>query len=280
MPLSLWVTVGTVGFIVLAALVAVSRGVVRQLMGMASLAIAVGAAFGVFWYRTHIFGVVGMSISTEWMLLIAAVAGLLAYFLCKAGMGLLAAFGFLKLFAGMDGWKAGLLSMLPSSFLLWVSSMALRLIGSIDGMENAAEAAKKGVEIESQVKSFWSTLSQHIDNSPLGSLAEKLDPYDIKATTNLARLLILWPEGSMWQRLAAQSTTTASALSHPRIRELGNDPEVRSAIEKQDFVGLMQMRKIQETAHHLDLASVLSGLELEQAMDSIVYGRPQPVRLN
>jgi hypothetical protein len=157
--------------------------------------------------------------------------------------------------------------------------MVLRLVGSLYGMENAAEIMNKGGELGSQTKSIWYSLSQRIDNSFLGSVAKKLDPYDIKPTANLARLLILWPEGSMWQQLAAQSPATAQALNHPRIVELGYDDNVREAIRKQDFAGLMQMKKVEEAANHPDLQPVLGGLALEQAMDAIVYQRPQPVLL-
>lgn len=276
----MWVTFGTVGFIFFAAGLAFSRGVVKQLMGMVTLAISVGAAWYVFRHRTEIFGTAGANMSTDRLLFLSAAAGLLTYFLCKVGVYMLSAFGLIKLLGGLNGWKGVLLSALPSSFLLWVSSMGLRLVGSLYGMENAAEVAKKGGDIESQVKSFWYSLSQRMDHSPLGSIAEKLDPYDIKSTANLARLLILWPEGDMWQRLAAQSPATANALNHPRIVELGNDLDVRNAIGKRDFAGLMQMKKVESAAHHPDLEPVLSGLALEQAMDSVVYARPQPVRLN
>jgi len=279
-PSSMWVTVGTVAFIFFAAGLAFSRGVVKQLMGMVTLAVSVGVGWYVFRHRVEIFGTSGMSMSTDRLLFLSAAAGLLTYFLCKAGVYLLATFGLLKMLGGLDGWKGVMLSMLPSSFLLWIGTMGLRLIGSIYGMESAAAVTKKGTDLESQAKSFWYSLSQRMDHSPIGSIAEKLDPYNLKATANLARLLILWPEGSMWQRLAAQSQKTADALNHPRIVELGNDPEVRKAIEKQDFAGLMQMRKVEAAANHPDLEPVLSGLALEQAMDSVVYGRPQPVRLN
>lgn len=278
-PSSMWVTAGTVGFIAFAAGLAFSRGVVRQLVGMCTLAVSVGVAWYVFRHRLQIFGPSASSMSTDRLLLLSAATGLLTYFLCKVGVYMLSAFGLINLLSGLNGWKGVMLSALPSSFLLWVASMALRLLGSIDGMESAAEVAKKGVEIRSQAQSFWSSLSQRMDNSFLGALAQKFDPYDLKATANLSRLLILWPEGSMWQRLAAQSPRTAAALNHPRIVELGSDPNVRKLIEKQDFAGLMQLRQVEEAARHPDLEPVLSGLDLETAMDSIVYQRPQPVRL-
>lgn len=278
-PSSTWVNWGIVGFLFFTAGLAFARGAVRQIVGVATLAISVGVAWYVFRHRVQIFGATGMGMSTDRLLMLSAAAGLLTYFLCKVGMYLLATLGFLKILGGMAGWKGVMLSFIPSGALLWIASMVLRLVGNIYGMESASEVVKKGGELESQAKSFWHSLSQRMDGSPFGKLAEKLDPYDIKATANLARLLILWPEGSMWQRLAAQSPSTAAALNHPRIAELGYDPEVRKAIEKQDFAGLMQMKKVEEAAHHPDLEPVLSGLALEQAMDSVVYQRPQPVTL-
>lgn len=86
----------------------------------------------------------------------------------------------------------------------------------------------------------------------------------------------------MWQRLAEQSPATATALNHPLIVELGYDPAVREAIKNKDFAGLMQMRKIEKVASHPDLQPVLGGMQLEMAMDSVVYQQPpppQPVRL-
>ncbi|MFN7561317.1 MAG: hypothetical protein ACK5TH_06020 [Prosthecobacter sp.] len=278
-PSSLWVTAGGVGFIAFAAGLAFSRGVVRQLVGMCTLAISVGVGWYVFRHRMEIFGASASGMSTDRLLFLSAAAGLLTYFLCKAGVYLLTAFGFINLLGGLNGWKGVLLSALPSSFLMWVATMALRLLGSIDGMESAAEVAKKGVDIQSQAQSIWTSLSQRLDNSFIGAVAQKFDPYDLKATANLSRLLILWPEGTMWQRLASQSPKTAAALNHPRIVELGGDPNVRKLIERQDFAGLMQLKQVEEAARHPDLEPVLGGLDLEAAMDSIVYQRPQPVRL-
>ncbi len=275
----MWVTGGTVGIIAFAAGLAFARGVVRQLMGMCTLAISVGVGWYVFRHRVEIFGTSGSTMSTDRLLFLSAAAGLLTYFLCKVGVYMLSAFGLINILGGLNGWKGVLLSTIPSSFLLWVGSMGLRLIGSIEGMESAAEVAKKGVEIKSQAQSFWASLSQKMDNSILGSVAKKFDPYDLKATANLSRLLILWPEGSMWQQLAAQSPRTAVALNHPRIVDLGSDPNVRRLIDRQDFAGLMQLRAVEEAARHPDLEPILSGLELEQAMDTIVYQRPQPVKL-
>ena len=281
-PSSMWATIAIVGFIAFTAGLAFSKGVVKQLVGVVSLGVSVWAAWYVFMHRVQIFGAAGMTMTTNRLMMLSAAAGLLTYFLCRVGTYFLAAFGLLRLLGGLTGWKGLIVSIIPSGGLLWLGSMVLRVVGSLYGMENAAEIVKKGGEIESQGKSIFYSLSQRIDNSFIGGLAKKLDPYDIKPTANLARLLILWPEGTMWQRLAAQSPATANALNHPLIVQLGYDPDVRKAIDNKDFAGLMQMRKIENVANHPDLQPILGGMALEQAMDSVVYRQPpppQPVRM-
>lgn len=281
-PSSMWATIAIVGFIAFTAGLAFAKGVVKQIIGVASLAVSVWAAWYVFMHRVQIFGATGMTMTTNRLMFLSAAAGLLMFFLCQVGTYFLAAFGLLRLLGGLTGWKGLIVSIIPSGGLLWLGSMVLRVVGSLYGMENAAEIVKKGGSIESQAKSVFYSLSQRVDNSFIGGLAKRLDPYDIKPTANLARLLILWPEGTMWQRLAEQSPATANALNHPLIAQLGYDPDVRKAIENKDFAGLMQMRKIEKVANHPDLQPILSGMGLEQAMDSVVYQQPpppQPVKL-
>lgn len=281
-PSSMWATIAIVGFIAFTAGLAFARGVVKQIVGVASLAVSVWAAWYVFMHRVQIFGATGMTMTTNRLMALSAAAGLLMFFLCKVGTYFLAALGVMRMLGSLTGWKGLIVSIIPSGGLLWLGSMVLRVVGSLYGMENAAEIVKKGGSIESQAKSVFYTLSQKIDNSFIGGLAKRLDPYDIKPTANLARLLILWPEGSMWQRLAAQSPKVANALNHPLIAQLGYDPDVRKAIERKDFAGLMQMPKIEKVANHPDLQPILGGMQLEMAMDSVVYQQPpapQPVKL-
>ncbi|MBN8418298.1 MAG: hypothetical protein J0L73_05235 [Verrucomicrobia bacterium] len=282
-PHSMWATIAIVGFIAFAAGLAFAKGVVQQIINVLTLAACAWAAWFVFMHRVLIFGAAGMHMTTNRMVVASLIGAGVMFAVCKVGKYFLAAFGLMRLLGGLTGWKGLIVSIIPSGGLLWLGSMALRIVGSLYGMENAAEIVKKGGSIESQAKSVFYTLSQKIDNSIIGGLAKKLDPYDIKPTANLARLLILWPEGTMWQRLAEQSPTTANALNHPLIVELGYDPAVREAIKNKDFAGLMQMPKIEKVANHPELQPILSGMALEQAMDSVVYRQPpppQPVRLH
>ncbi len=270
---STWVTAGAAAFIAFAAGLAFSRGVLQQLVSMFSLIIAISVAWFVFTNRSDVFGSVGPQVKTDRLLLFAGAAGLLAYILCQVGVKMLAAMGILRLVGSIAGWKGLIISAVPSTFLLWMASMGLRLIGDVHGMESAAAVASHGSKVKAQVVSVWDRLSKQMDRSTFGSIAAKVDPFDMRATANLARLLILWPDGSVWQKLA-QNPRTSAALQHERIQTLGADQKVRACIERKDFAGLIQLPQVEAAAAHPDLKPVLSGLELEDAMDAVIYKRP------
>lgn len=271
-PPSTWVTAGAAGFIAFAAGLAFSRGVLQQLLSMVSLIIAIAVAWFVFTNRSDVFGSVGTQVQTDRLLLFSAGAGLLAYILCQVAVKMLAAMGILRLVGGIAGWKGLIISAVPSTFLLWIASTGLRLVGDVHGMESAATVAKQGSKVQAQVASVWDRLSKQMDRSTFGSIAAKIDPFDMRATANLARLLILWPDGTVWLKLA-QNPKTNKALNHERIKNLGQDPKVRACIDRKDFAGLIQLPQVEEAAGHPDLKPVLSGLALEDAMDAIIYKR-------
>ena len=267
---STWVAAGGAGFVAFLAGLAFARGVVRQLMTMTSLAMAVAVAWFVFSHRAEVFGTSAASLGTDRLLLFSAAAGLLTFLVCKGVIALLAAAGLLNLFSGLTGWKGMIVSAVPSAFLLWVGTMVLRLVGNLYGLETASVVAREGSRLSDQATSVWQQVSQSLDRSLLGSLATQVDPFDMRATANLARLLILWPDGTVWAKLAKDQKTRA-VLNHAAIQKLGHDPDVRRCIEKKDFPGLIQLSQVSSTAAHADLRPVLNGLALEEAMDQIIY---------
>jgi hypothetical protein len=265
-----WVTAGGAAMVAFLAGLAFSKGVVRQLMTMASLALSVMVAWFVFTHRAEVFGSMGSNMGTDRLLLFSAGAGLLTFFVSKGFTALLAAAGVLKLFGGMTGWKGMMISTIPSAFMLWVGAMVLRLVGNLYGLETASVVAREGSRISDQATSLWHEVSQSLDRSTLGSIAAQVDPFDMRATANLARLLILWPDGTVWAGLAKDAKTRA-VLNHAEIQKLGHDPEVRRCIDRKDFAGLIQLKQVSKAAANEELRPVLSGLALEQAMDTIIY---------
>ena len=265
-----WVTAGGAAMVAFLAGLAFSKGVVRQLMTMASLALSVMVAWFVFTHRAEVFGSMGSNMGTDRLLLFSAGAGLLTFFVSKGFTALLAAAGVLKLFGGMTGWTGMMISTIPSAFMLWVGAMVLRLVGNLYGLETASVVAREGSRISDQATSLWHEVSQSLDRSTLGSIAAQVDPFDMRATANLARLLILWPDGTVWAGLAKDAKTRA-VLNHAEIQKLGHDPEVRRCIDRKDFAGLIQLKQVSKAAANEELRPVLSGLALEQAMDTIIY---------
>ena len=264
------VTAGGAAMVAFLAGLAFSKGGVRQLMTMASLALSVMVAWFVFTHRAEVFGSMGANMGTDRLLLFSAGAGLLTFFVSKGLTALLAAAGLLKLFGGMTGWKGMMISTIPSAFMLWVGAMVLRLVGNLYGLETASVVAREGSRISDQATSLWHEVSQSLDRSTLGSIAAQVDPFDMRATANLARLLILWPDGTVWAGLAKDAKTRA-VLNHAEIQKLGHDPEVRRCIDRKDFAGLFQLKQVSKAAANEELRPVLSGLALEQAMDTIIY---------
>lgn len=263
----------TAGGLVLVAFLAglaFARGIVQQILTMISLGLSVLAGLYIFRHRTEIFGAYGSSMSTDTLLFMSGAAALLAFFLVRALINVVAGFGLLAFLGSITGWKAGLLSLLPSGVLVWLSTMVLRLVGSVYGLENAS-IQQSGKGETSSLGAWVQELAQKVDRTSVGSWVERLDPYDMRATANLARLLILWPDGRVWQQIAAKGPDTAKALNHPEIAALGRDAKVRQAIERQDFAGLMQLPQVVKTASNPELEPFLKGLVLEQAMDNIVY---------
>lgn len=265
-------TAGGLAVVAFLAGLAFARGIVQQILTMMSLALSVLAGLYIFRNRSEIFGAYGANMSTDTLLIMSGAAALLTYFLARALINIIAGFGLLAFLSSITGWKAGLLSLLPSGVVVWLSTMVLRLVGSVYGMENAS-IQQSGQGEKSDFGAWVQKFAQKVDHTSFGRFAEKMDPYDIRATANLSRLLILWPDGRVWQQIAATGPKTANALNHPAIAALGHDPKVRQAIERQDFAGLMQLPQVVDAAQNPELEPFLKGLTLEQAMDTIVYNR-------
>lgn len=262
------------GMVIVAFLagLAVARGIVGQILTMISLSLSVLAAMYVFRHRTELFGAYVQNISTDTLLMLSGGVGLLSFFLVKGLVNFAAGLGLLSFLASMTGWKAGILSLLPSGVFVWLSTTVLRLVGSVYGLENAS-IDQLGRGAKSDLGAWIEEMSQKIDRTSIGKITEQLDPYDVRATANLSRLLILWPDGRVWQQLAARGPETVNVLNHPAIIALGADEKVRQAIGQQDFAGLMQLPQVEGAASNPELEPFFKGLALEKAMDSIVYQR-------
>lgn len=275
-PTSAWVTGGGAAFMAFLAGLAFSNGVLKQLMNMVCVAVGVGVAWYCFRHRGDVYGSAAASMGTDRLVGFSAIAGLIAYGVARIGVGMLSAFGLLRMMGGLAGWKGVALSIIPSGFLLWVAAMSLRLVGNLYGMEGVASVSREGARIQSTFGDLVNQARKMMEGSMVGGLVSSLDPFSMRPTANLARLLIVWPDKKLWPALAA-NPKTGKIYAHPKVAELGYNQAVRTAIEKKDFAGLMQMKEVETVAGYPDLNPLLSDVALEDAMDQIIYGRtPNP----
>jgi hypothetical protein len=271
-PLNTLVTGGAAALIAFLAGLAFTSGAMKQIVGMFCLVVGTSVGMYVFRHRADVFGASAANISTDRLLMFSAIAGLVAYSIAKVVVHMLTALGILNIVGGLVGWRGALISAIPSGFLLWTSSTVLRLIGNLYGMETATAVAREGSRVENSFGAWANQARQAIDRSAIGSLVASMDPFAMRPTANLARLLILWPDKKLWPSLASNPKTSA-VFSHPKIRDLGGDSAVRQCIERKDYAGLLQLKQVEATARYPDLEPKLSDPGLEEAMDTIVYGR-------
>lgn len=275
-PSSAWVMGGGAAFMAFLAGLAFSNGVIKQLVNMVCVAVGVGVAWYCFRHRGDVYGSAAGSMGTDRLVGFSAIAGLIAYGIARIAMGMLSAFGLLKLMGGLAGWRGVMLSVIPSGFLLWVAAMALRLVGNLYGMEGVASVGREGARIQNTFGEVVNKARKMMEQSMVGGLIANLDPFSMRPTANLARLLIVWPDKKLWPALAA-NPKTGKIYAHPKVAELGYNQNVRAAIAKKDFASLMQMKEVETVAGYPDLNPLLSDVALEDAMDQIIYGRtPNP----
>ena len=270
-PMITWVTGGSAAFIAFLAGMAFSRGVMKQLLGMVCLGVGVSVAWFCFRHRVQVFGPNSTAMGTDRLLAFSAGIGLMAYGVSRVVVHMLGAIGLISL-AGMAGWRGMMFSLVPSGFMLWVSAMALRLIGNLYGLETASAVAREGTRIESSFGEVVQSIRKALDHSSVGSLIANVDPFSMRPTTNLARLLIVWPDQRVWHQMILNPKINR-VYADKKMLELGQNPKVQKCINSKDFTGLMQLPEVEAAAAHPDLKPLLSDVELEDAMDTVLYGR-------
>lgn len=272
LPQSAWVTGGGAAVIAFLAGLAFANGVLKQIVNMLAIAAAMSVAWFCLRHRETVFGPSAASFGTDRLVLFAAIAGAIAFGVARVALKFLTAFGILGLFSSMAGWRGMVMSILPSGFLIWISSMALRLVGNLYGMETAATVSREGARITSTFGVFMNDARRALEKSTIGSVILNADPLAMRPTANLTRLLIVWPDQRVWPKLAANPKTGA-IYAHPTVVALGSDAAVRKCIESKDYPGLMQLKQVEQAATHPVLQPMLSDVGLEDAMDQILYGR-------
>lgn len=257
------------------AVVVMLRGLLQWVIVVASLALAVVGGSMVIDQRMFLLGSYAADVTTTKLMLLAVGVGIAVFLLARALLRAMANLGLLAFVAGVTGWKAGLLSLLPSGLALGLGAFVARGLSAVVCLQDALSASTAMIPVSPDSLGRWvASLSAQWDQSPAGAWMERLDPFDLRARSNLARLLVLWPDGRVWRELAQRDEALAQMLNDPRILQLGSDPQIRLAIEKRNVAGLMQMRQVAELAADSRWEPLLKALAVESAIHEVTYRRP------
>jgi hypothetical protein len=271
MPPGALLSAGGFTFVAFLGGLAWASGALKLVVNMLSIAIALGVAWWVFRHRADVFGASAAGMGVDRLLVFSGGLGVVAYGVARVLLKVTGGFGLLRL-AAMGGWKGVLVSLVPSGFFLWMSTMVLRFLGNLYGMESASHLAQEGNKFQGHFGEVFNEARRVIDRSAFSSILNQVDPLSIQRTGNLARLLIVWPEKRLWPALSADAETR-KVFSHPKVAALGHDSAVRACIDKKDYPGLLQLSQVEQAAAHQDLEPLLTSPALEASMDKIIYGR-------
>lgn len=275
LPVSVSFETVVLAIVVVFALRAFFRGVVRLLFGMASLALGAWAGYQVFLHgREWLTPIVGEPPGARTVLHAAWVAGGLAY-------GVLALVGrsIANVLGGEERRPLGparltgaLLSLIPSAFFVWVVAGAIRLSGVVsflDGTDRSMAKAAAG-ELAEPAGGFWTMLRGRIDDGWLGGVLERLQPGHSPEAARLSALLLLMKDPQAWERLHAHPEV-AALLGRPEVRDAIRSEGVRRAVADSDYAALMRRPEVVAAVEAPAVAADLRGLPVEAVVGSVLY---------
>jgi hypothetical protein len=258
------VTPGHVALVVVAVFAARAflGGIVRLVFGMVSLAVAAWLGYAVFLHgREWLAPLFGLEPGSEQVLYAAWGAGIAAYLtLGAAGRGLANRFAGDAKTLGPSRLAGAALSLVPSLFLLWVAYTALRASGAVSELAGADRLAGAADGEEVVIGGMFARAKRALDESRVGALVGKLDPFAPGDTTKLAQLLILAKDPEAWEQ-ARQVPSAAAVLDHPAVGRLLRDNDVRSLVAHSNHTALLRRPELRQAALDPDLRRALAAVD-------------------
>ncbi len=240
------------------AVLAISRGVLRLIRGVAALAIGLVVGTVVFLQApTYLAGVVDNP-SGKLLAGLSVIGGALGHLGSRFTLG--------KLLGGLDAaaaagqtlskGKAALISLLPSGFLMWAGGIFIRLTGSLSGMEHLDEG-KAG---------DWPWLAQArqvLSQGTLGRIFNATDPVTSPETLRLCEILVSYRVDERFQKVR-KDPDFQGIVTHPLFQRLLKDREVRHAVAHSNYARLLTLPEIRAAVADPTLARELRALPEER----------------
>lgn len=181
-------------------------------------------------------------------------------------------------------------------FLVWITVLAIRLLGSVAESEISAAAGHPaasrahlagGAPISAatpapvQPNAMIRTLAhmkQSLEQGPAGDVVQHVDPIPGTLYSILHKLGAMVSNDKSVDRFLAYPGVKP-LLAHPKIAALQNDPEIVREIVNRDYFALIRNPRIITAARDSEISQLMHKFEFEKALDYAIQpnaGAPQP----
>lgn len=242
---------------------AFARGIARQLLGMACLAIGFFVGYVVFknapQYLQKWFGTVHPNAA----IVVSVIAGAMAHYLVRRILaGLIQPGAGVPDSGGMRVRSAGL-SLIPACFLLWVVGMGVRWTGALAQMKFVDEGIREENPSLQESSPLFARLQQILNTGWAGNILNRTDPVSSNEAGALCSLLLIQRDPESWARLH-RDPSAAPILRHPAVNRLIKDKDWSKPASYQNYAELITLPELAVALKDPALVEQLQKIDIEK----------------
>jgi uncharacterized membrane protein required for colicin V production len=185
--------------------------------------------------------------------------------------------GFVRLGYGISGAACGALYGL---FLVWITVLAIRLLGSVAETQlsvahNSPPAAIAGkpsptpappAPPPSAMVRTLAHMKESLEQGPTGAMVQQVDPIPGTLYGILRKLGVMVSDDKSVDRFLSYPGVKP-LLAHPKIAALQNDPEITRDLVDRNYFALIRNPHIISAANDAEIAQLMQKFEFEKALD-------------
>ena len=174
------------------------------------------------------------------------------------------------------GFFGALIGALRGLVIVWLIFVVLRLAGVIaEARVEMARHPRGAHRPPGAAVNALAGVKSALDAGALGTVLDRLDPFPSALHRVVPKLIRVFSDEETAQRLRDYPGMHA-LLKHPKLAELGRDPEIERAVAEQNYLALLRNERVQEALSDPAFTAVLRKFELEKALDYALSSPEKP----